>query len=220
MIQIIPSILESDKNVFLKHLAGLRQSVSMVQIDIADGKFVPNKTWSDPDVVRQHLRMDCELHLMVAEPLKVAKMWTGVLQVKRILVHYEALTDPTTELLALTKLGWQVSLVLNPETPISVLDLNLDLNLLTGVQFMGVHPGKQGNPFIPEVLGKIRAFKASRPNHFIELDGGVNEAALPEIVKSGVDAVCPGSAIFGNERSPEENVERMKILIQTLTTAG
>lgn len=219
MIQIIPSLLDCDQTSFLEHLTGLKQSVNMVQIDIADGKFVQNKTWADPDVIKNYLTFDCELHLMVADPLGVAKAWQGVPQVKRVLVHYEALKKPTAELHELFKLGWQVSLVLNPETPITVfnLNLNLNLNLLTGVQFMGVHPGQQGNPFIPEVLDKIREFKAKHHNHFVELDGGVNEDTLPEIVKSGVDAVCPGSAIFGNDRSPAENILQMKKLIQQLT---
>ena len=208
MIQIIPSLLVPDKQTFLRELRGLKDSVKMLQIDIADGVFVPDKTWADPTVIKNHLEIDCELHLMVADPLSVAKTWEGVSQVKRILVHYESVKDWGETLPRLLALDWDVSIVLNPETPITVLDLNLDIDLLKGVMFMGVHPGKQHQPFIPEVLKKIKALRAKGTRHFVEIDGGVNEDTLPQIIASGVDAICPGSAIFGNERTPVENVGR------------
>ena len=78
MIQIIPSLLVPDKQTFLRELRGLKDSVKMLQIDIADGVFVPDKTWADPTVIKNHLEIDCELHLMVADPLSVAKTWEGV----------------------------------------------------------------------------------------------------------------------------------------------
>ncbi|MBP9695055.1 MAG: hypothetical protein KBD73_01445 [Candidatus Magasanikbacteria bacterium] len=216
MIQIIPSLLVPDQKTFLKCINGLDNSVNQVQIDIADGIFVQNKTWSDPEITKQNLKIDCELHLMVSDPLNEAKKWQNVPQVKKILVHFETIADSIeTTLPELLNLGWKVGLVLNPETQNHVLEPYL--TSITDVMFMGVNPGKQGNPFVPEVLAKIKAFKAANPTHFVELDGAVNENTLPEIIKSGVDAVCPGSAIFGNERSPSENVERMKEMIERLT---
>jgi len=82
---------------------------------------------------------------------------------------------------------------------------------------MGVVPGKQGQRFIPETIERIQEARKRFPHLFIELDGAVNEETLEDIVGSGVNAVCPGSAIFGNERKPAENVARMRELIEKLT---
>ena len=84
--------------------------------------------------------------------------------------------------------------------------------------FMGVVPGKQGQPFIPETIDRIKAARERWPALYIELDGAVNEDTLPDIATTGVNAICPGSAIFGNDRKPAENVGRMREQISTLTT--
>ena len=65
---------------------------------------------------------------------------------------------------------------------------------------MSVTPGAQGQKFIPETLNKIIAFKQNNPEHFIEVDGGINEKTLPALVKTKVDALCIGSAIFSQEK--------------------
>ncbi len=100
---------------------------------------------------------------------------------------------------------------MNPETKLD--DVEPYLDKLEGVMFMGVHPGKQGQKFIPETIDRIKEMKLKQSNHFVELDGGVNEDTLAEIIPTGVDAICPGSAVFGNERKPEENIERMREII-------
>ena len=188
----------------------------MIQLDIADGKFVPNDTWADPDVVSERLHIDCELHLMVADPLEEIRIWEEVPQVKRVLVHYESDPDNIKDILSqVQSYGWEVGLVLNPETPIDVVDdLIEDIDAL---MFMGVVPGKQGQRFIPETIDRIKEAREKFPRLFIELDGAVNEDTIEDIVNAGVSAVCPGSAIFGNERKPAENVKRMRELIHRLT---
>ena len=77
---------------------------------------------------------------------------------------------------------------------------------------MGVYPGFQGQSLIKEVILKITKFTAKYPKVFTELDGAVNESNLPEIIKTGVNAICPGSAVFG-QGNPAENVRRMEKII-------
>ena len=216
MIQIIPSILVPDEATFIAWSQSVEQILPMIQLDIADGKFVPNDTWADPDVVSERLHIDCELHLMVEDPLEEIRIWEEVPQVKRVLVHYESDPDNIADILSqVQSYGWEVGLVLNPETSIDVVDdLIEDIDAL---MFMGVVPGKQGQRFIPETIERIQEARKRYPNLFIELDGAVNEETLEDIVGSGVNAVCPGSAIFGNERKPAENVARMRELIEKLT---
>ncbi len=211
MVDIIPSILVESPKEFEKELRAVENVVSQVQIDVADGIFVPKTTWADPTVIAKLLATPAELHLMVADPLMEIRRWQKMKHITRILVHIE--TEPEVARIAdvCKKQGWSLSLVLNPETPIDA--IAPFVSLVQGVMFMGVHPGRQGQKFIPEVLTKITTCKREFPQLFIELDGGVNEDTLPQIIASGIDAVCPGSAIFVNERAPAENVERMKQML-------
>jgi len=83
--------------------------------------------------------------------------------------------------------------------------------------FMGVHPGKQGQKLLPQVLANIQKFKTKYPHIFVELDGGINEKNLEKIIATEVDAICPGSAIFGNEKAPKTNIKNLQKIINSLT---
>jgi len=218
MVEIIPSILVKTEEEFLEQSRAVADVLNMIQLDIADGVFVPNTTWADPDVVAEHLTLDCELHLMVQDPVEEVRKWADVVQVKRVFVHYESRTDDIADVLAqIHSYGWDVGVVLNPGTPIDVLDSFLEE--VDAVMFMGVNPGFQGQTLIPEVLENMKAFCAAHPHLFVSIDGSVNEETLPDILATGVCAVCPGSAIFGNDEPPKKNIERMKALIHRLTEA-
>ncbi|MFH1947214.1 MAG: hypothetical protein ABIJ23_03610 [Candidatus Magasanikbacteria bacterium] len=223
MIQIIPSILVTSEEQFITQVSGLENSVSMIQLDIADGIFVPNTTWADPEIVKNNCNLDIELHLMIVDPLEELKKWIEVEQIKRVLIHYESLPGTTEQKDNLisdainfgNENNWEVGLVLNPETDYELIEKHLDK--IQSVMFMGVVPGKQGQGLIPDVLEKIINFTIDYPDMFTEIDGAVNEETLPTIIKTGVKAVCPGSAVFGNERTPKENVEKMEEIIEKLT---
>ncbi|MBI5222463.1 MAG: hypothetical protein HY980_03130 [Candidatus Magasanikbacteria bacterium] len=221
-MQIIPSVLVQTEEQFSQQMKGLGDSVKQIQLDIADGKFVPNVTWANPAVVKKLRKLNVELHLMVADPLTEVKKWTGVPQVKRVLFHYESQgchpERPEGAEGSLSKIinfakknNWQVGIVLNPDTPTSVIEPYLDK--LDAVMFMGVHPGFQGQSLIKEVLTKMTKFISQHPNVFTEIDGAVNESNLPDIIKTNVNAICPGSATFGHG-SPAENVQKMRKIIE------
>lgn len=210
-MQIIPSILIQSEQEFIHQINGLKKSVEMIQLDIADGNFVTKTTWADPKVVKNEAEIDIELHLMVENPKIEIKKWTNVPQIKRILFHYESNDDIEETIELIKENDWEAGIVLNPDTPVSNIDPYL--KKIEAVMFMGVVPGFQGQKLIPKILENINQFKKENPNIFVELDGGVNEQTLPKIIKSNVDAICPGSSVFGNERSPEENVGRMKKII-------
>ncbi len=216
MIDIIPSILVPDKKTFLAWSRAVQDVLPMIQLDIADGQFVPDETWADPTVVDEKLNIDCELHLMVQDPLEEIRMWEEVQQVKRVLIHYESDPENIANIISQARsYEWEVGLVLNPDTPVDVIDDLIEE--IDSLMFMGVVPGKQGQKFIPETIERIKEARAKFPDLYIELDGGVDEETLPEIVAAGVSAVCPGSAIFGNERTPAQNVTSMREMISTLT---
>lgn len=212
-MEIIPSILVTSAEEFLQQIKAVAGSVNQVQIDITDGEFVPITTWADPQTVQENLTTNCELHLMVNHPLEIIAQWSKVPQVRRVLFPVEYDGDIIDVVDAIHHHGWQAGLVLNPETTILMVEPFADK--LDAVMFMGVNPGKQGQSFIPEVLEKMAEFKTLHPEIFVELDGGVNEATLPDIVKTGIDAVCPGSAVFRNERTPAENIKILKNICST-----
>jgi ribulose-phosphate 3-epimerase len=207
---IIPSILVQTKEEYISQISAVQQSLDMIQFDIADGKFVPNKTWADPEVVEQYTNIDVELHLMVQNPLAELERWTATEVVKRVLFHYEAVADFKNTLKSIKKFDWEVGVVLNPDTDLEKIKPYLaDLDC---VMFMGVYPGFQGQSLIPEVLEKIVEFNSEYSHIFTEIDGAVNFETLPDIVQTEVKAICPGSAIF-KTGNPADNVKRMREII-------
>jgi len=220
-VEIIPSVLVQTEEQFLQQMKGLGDSVKQIQLDIADGKFVPNVTWANPAVVKKLRKLTVELHLMVADPLAELKKWINVKQVKRALFHYEAQGCHSDSAKAgeeslskiinfVKKNNWQVGIVLNPDTPTSAIEPYL--NQLDAVMFMAVYPGFQGQSLIKDVLSKITKFTAKYPKIFTEIDGAVNESNLPEIIKTNVNAICPGSATF-KVGKPAENIQKMRKII-------
>lgn len=214
-MQIIPSVLVPTSEMLQQQLEAIGNSVDRVQIDIADGIFVDNTTVSDPDTVQKYCKTEVELHLMVEKPLKELMKWQKVEQVQKILVHFESVKNLHDIFPTLHAYGWEIGLVINPETDIKVLDEYIDE--IKGVMFMGVHPGKQGQKLLLKVLTNIKKFKTKYPKMFVELDGGINEKTLEKVINTGVDAICPGSAIFGNDNEPAENVKKMREFINSLT---
>jgi len=214
-MQIIPSILIQNETEFRQQVEAVRGTLDYLQLDITDGKFVNNITWADPKIVPEYTDINFELHLMVNDPWEELQKWTTVKNIKRILIHIDSPLRVKEAIAFAQKNNWQVGLVVNPNTSLKLLDKYL--NKIDVVMFMGGTPGKQGQKLVPEVLTKIKEFTSNHPNIFTELDIGVNENTLPDIYASGMKAVCPGSAIFKNNRTPKENVEKMRIIINRLT---
>lgn len=212
---IIPSILVQSEEEFIKQINAIQNNVDLVQIDIADGKFVPNTTWAEPQIVETYARMSIELHLMVNDPLSTLEKWINVKNLKQVFIHYESPKNVKRALEFAQINFWQKGLALKPDTPTDKIEPYL--NLLDTVMFMGVNPGFQGQGFIHSVLDKIKDFKKKHPEIFVSLDGAVNFATLPEIIAIGVDAVYPGNAIFGNQNPPRENIKKMRKIIDRLT---
>lgn len=215
-MQIIPSILVQSETEFLTQINAIKESLDMIQLDIADGVFVPNTTWADPAVVLQiDQDIDVELHLMVHNPIAELKKWKEVPQVKRILFHYESHDNVLEVINTIQSCGWEASMVLNPDTDISVVEEYADK--LYGVMLMGVVPGFQGQAFIPETTERLKRLRSTYPDLFIELDGGVNMETLPQIVPTGIHAVCPGSAISKGNGTAADRILTMQQLINKLT---
>lgn len=213
MVQIVPSILSAD----FAHLADEigkveRGGAKMLHVDIMDGHFVPNLTIGPPVVksIRKITGLPLDVHLMIADPDKFAPLFVEA-GADRISVHYEAATHLDRTIRSIQHEGVQAGVVLNPATPVEMLEDIL--YLVDHVLIMSVNPGFGGQEFIPNALKKIRALDARRKegrlDFAIEIDGGVARANTAEIVRSGCDWLVAGSAIF-HSADPAATVKEMQ----------
>lgn len=213
-MHIIPSLLVKSKEEFLSQLDSLDHMVTHLQLDIADGQFVPTLTWSDPAIIASIEGYTFELHLMDLHPLETIALWKDIPSITRLIIHVESVTNLSDAIEHARTFGREVFIALNPETKLEVIETvhtHID-----GVLFMGVKPGFQGQTLIPEVLEKIAQCRKKYPDLYTELDGGVQEDTLAAIVESAVHAICPGSLVFRHTRSAREQIIHLKQKINKL----
>lgn len=179
-----------------------------IQIDIADGKFAPHKTWDNPEQLRELLNVRLsqrlvEVHLMVENPLAVIDDWAKS-GARRIIIHLESITNNQ---LPIT--NYELGLAINPETPAEKIIPYLDK--IKFVLLLAVNPGASGQKFQPQILEKINFLKAKRPDAIIEIDGGINLETAELCKKAGADIVAAGSYIFESP-NPRMAYERLAAL--------
>lgn len=194
--EILPTENVQSRLEFVRRLDIMEGKIPMAQIDIMDGKFVANTTFTDPKIAAQY-KVDYELDLMVENPGPVLDAWKNVPTVKRAFIHVE-IKKPLAPLLKKIKsYGWEAGIAINPDTDWKRrLKTGGYKDLIDVVLFMTVYPGQNGAPFQPKVIPKIKAFNKAYPTVPIEVDGGVNEKTLPALVKAGVTRFAVGSAIW------------------------
>lgn len=209
-MKIIPAILAKSETEFLQQAQAIESATDCIHIDITDGKFVPETTWADPGSVSNNLKTDCELHLMVKNPLEVIESWKNIPQVKRVLFHAESTDSLSDVIQTIHGQDWEAFAVLNPETPVSM--IQDEAKNLDGVMIMTIHPGAQGRSFMSEMLEKFVTIKNQYPHLITQVDGGANADTLLAIKSAGVDCACVGSAIFAHG-NPAENLKKLETLI-------
>ena len=192
-IQVIPAILETDFDAIVKKAAISKTLSPITQLDVMDGIFVPNTTFSDPQKIAE---IDCtfELHLMITKPEMFVAQW-DIPNVQRMIVHYEALANVQHVIDQIKKMGKEVGIALNPGTPSHALDDVIDQ--LDMVLVMGVQPGFAGQKFEYDVLEKIKELKGMRSDIVIAVDGGVNMWTRDRIVEAGATVLDVNSSLWG-----------------------
>jgi ribulose-phosphate 3-epimerase len=220
MVQIVPSILSADFARLGEEIHKVEQGgATMLHVDIMDGHFVPNLTVGPPVVrsIRAITKMTLDVHLMVSDPDTYAPIFIEA-GADQVLVHQEAARHLDGTLRSIQSEGVHAGVVLNPSTPVAMLDDVL--GLVDYVLVMSVNPGFGGQQFIPHSLEKVRQLDRRRKelglNFAIEIDGGVNLENLEEIVRAGVDWVVSGASIFKSP-DPAATVARMREIAQNAT---
>ncbi|MEJ2682249.1 MAG: ribulose-phosphate 3-epimerase, partial [Gammaproteobacteria bacterium] len=199
---IAPSILAADFARLGEEVdAVLAAGADVIHFDVMDNHYVPNLTIGP--MVCKALRSygvtaPIDVHLMVTPVDALIESFLAA-GASIITFHPEASQHVDRSLQLIQSGGAQAGLVLNPATPLNVLDYTIEQ--LDMVLLMSVNPGFGGQTFIPSTIEKIRRVRAridaiDRPVR-LEVDGGVTTENIGDIARAGADTFVAGTAIFG-----------------------
>jgi len=201
--KIAPSILSADFTRLGEQVQALEAAgVDRFQVDVMDGRFVPNITFGALAIesLRPLTRLTIEAHLMVQPPEDFIERFAKA-GADTIIVHQEATPHLHRAIQQIHHFGKKAGVAINPSTPASTLS-----EILGSVQLvliMTVNPGFGGQDFIPETLSKIRQVRKAIQERGldceIEVDGGINNQTARLAVEAGANVLVAGSAVFDSK---------------------
>lgn len=206
-MKVIPTVFAKNKKEFQERFKKLLPVSKNLQIDFMDGKFVKSKSVSLSQVPNlKKYKNNFEAHMMTHYPQKRLPKISR-LGFKKFIFHLSAVKNPEQVIQRARK--WKLSpwIAVNPEVKLhKVLPFLLKSD---GVLFMGVHPGKEKQKFIPKTLDKIRELRAISKTVKIQVDGGINEKTAKQLAKAGVNIINSGSFVSEAE-NPKEALKKLQ----------
>jgi ribulose-phosphate 3-epimerase len=187
--------------------------VDAIQIDVMDGRFVPNITFG-PGIVRALrplVSLPLDVHLMIVEPERHLEAFAEA-GADRLIVHQEATPHIHRILQAIRQLEIEAGVSINPATPLVALEEVLELTDL--IQVMTVNPGWGGQAFLHSQLDKIRRLRRMLSERGLDIpigvDGGIDPTTAPLVVEAGAMMMVSGSSIYNDQAPVRDNVAALR----------
>jgi ribulose-phosphate 3-epimerase len=212
-VLVAPSILSADFAVLGEAIAAAeRGGADLIHVDVMDGHFVPNITIGPPVVrsIKRVTKVPLDVHLMIEDPDRYIDAFAQA-GASMISVHVEVLPHLHRTVHAIKGLGLKAGVVLNPSTPVVMLEeIAADVDY---VLVMSVNPGFGGQTFIPRSESKVRDVRAlldrAGSQAAVEIDGGIDLETVGRVVAAGARILVAGSAVF-HTSDPERAVRDLK----------
>ncbi len=217
-IIIEPSILSADLTRLGEQVREAEAAgAQAIQIDVMDGRFVPNITFGQGTVaaLRASTNLFLDVHLMIVEPEKYLAEFAAA-GANRLIVHQETCPHLHRTLQTIRGLNVEAGVALNPSTPLCMLEEVWDL--LDVVQIMTVNPGFGGQAFIRSQLDKMRTLQqvisVRGASTRIAVDGGIDVTTAPLAVDAGATILVAGSSVYNKKTSVEVSLKALQAVVQ------
>jgi ribulose-phosphate 3-epimerase len=212
---IAPSMLAADFGNLQRDTEMVNSSdADWFHIDVMDGHFVPNISYGMPVIqaIKKHATKPLDVHLMIEKPERYIEEFAKV-GADIITVHYESTVHLHRTLTQIEDAGCKAGVVLNLTTPVSVLEDILPKCYM--VLLMSINPGFGGQKFENMTYSRIKKLRKMIDEQglqtLIEIDGGVTDKNIKQLVDAGANVFVAGSHVF-KSNNPKETIKNLKEL--------